>query len=147
MRGRVVGGVSLCLLSIAVSACALPSIAVRPSPTPTPDPIEVGQRVYLQLCAQCHGEEGEGYANELQAPALDASEHAWHHPDQQIYEWVVFGKLGLGRQMPPQGDQLSDEEVYAMIAYLHTLWTPEQLATQQDITNRWPATPRPRSQP
>lgn len=39
------------------------------------------------------GEKGEGYANELNAPALDASEHAWQHADQQIYEWIINGKL------------------------------------------------------
>ena len=71
------------------------------------------------------------------APALDHSEHAWHHPDQQIHDWVKNGKLGLGREMPALGDQLSDAEIEAEIAYLHTLWTPEQLETQQDITSRY----------
>lgn len=28
-------------------------------------------------------------------------------------------------------------EVEAVIAYLHTLWTPEQLATQQNITSQY----------
>ena len=40
--------------------------------------------------------------------------------------------------MPPLGDQLSDEEVQSLIKYLHTLWEPNQLATQQDLTARWP---------
>ena len=39
--------------------------------------------------------------------------------------------------MPALGDQLSDEEIEAVIAYLHTLWTAEQLETQQDITSRY----------
>lgn len=103
--------------------------------------------MYIRACAECHGEMGQGYANELGAPALDASEHAWHHPDQQIYEWIVYGKLGVGRQMPALGDQLTDDEVYAVIVYLHTLWTPEQLAMQQDLTSRWPGAPEPRRSP
>jgi mono/diheme cytochrome c family protein len=45
--------------------------------------------------------------------------------------------------MTALGDQLDDREVHAVIAYLHTLWTPEQLALQQDISQRWPATPEP----
>jgi hypothetical protein len=68
---------------------------------------------------------------------------AFHHPDQQIHDWIVNGKLGVGRQMPALGDQLTDGEVHAVIDYLHTLWTEEQLAAQQDITSRWPATPEP----
>jgi len=39
--------------------------------------------------------------------------------------------------MPALGDQLSEAEIEAVIAYLHTLWTPEQLETQQDITGRY----------
>lgn len=105
--------------------------------TPTVDLVMQGREVYLRACAECHGQNAEGYANELAAPALDHSEHAWHHPDQQIRDWIKNGKLGLGRQMPALGDQLSDEEIEAVIAYLHTLWTPEQLETQQDITGRY----------
>jgi mono/diheme cytochrome c family protein len=33
--------------------------------------------------------------------------------------------------MPALGDQLSSEEIGAVVEYLHTLWTPEQLASQQ----------------
>ena len=33
--------------------------------------------------------------------------------------------------------ELEKEEITAVIAYLHTLWTPEQLETQQDITRRY----------
>ena len=113
------------------------SFSASPTSTPTPDLVVQGRDVFQQVCAACHGQNAKGYANELAAPALDHSEHAWHHPDQQIYDWVKNGKLGLGREMPPLGGQLSDEEIEAVIAYLHTLWTPEQLETQQDITGRY----------
>ncbi len=113
------------------------ALQATPVPTPTPDPVAQGREVFARICAACHGQNAEGYANELAAPALDHSEHAWHHPDQQIHDWVKNGKLGLGRQMPALGDQLSDEEIEAVIAYLHTLWTAEQLETQQDITSRY----------
>ena len=114
-----------------------------PSPTPTPDPVILGQQVFVRVCSVCHGENAEGYANALNAPALDETEHAYEHPDPVIHDWIVNGKLGLGRQMPALGEQLTDEEVHAVIAYLQTLWTEEQLAIQQDITSRYPATPEP----
>lgn len=106
-------------------------------PTTTTDPAVQGREVYLRVCAECHGQSGEGYANEPAAPALDESEHAWHHSDQQIRDWIENGKLGVGREMPAYGDELTADEVDAVIAYLHSLWTPEQLETQQDITNRY----------
>lgn len=132
-------------LALVLAACLAspPEAAPGPIPTLTPDPTTLGREAFVRVCAECHGQNAEGYANELGAPALDATEHASEHPDQQIHDWIVNGKLGLDRQMPPQGDNLTDEEIHAVIAYLHTLWTEEQLAIQQDITSRWPATPEP----
>ncbi len=108
-----------------------------------PDRAEEGRIAYLQTCAVCHGMQAEGYANDLAAPALDASEHASHHPDPQIHDWIINGKLVPGRQMPAFGEQLTDGQVHAIIAYLHTLWTADQLQAQQDLGRRWPATPEP----
>jgi mono/diheme cytochrome c family protein len=141
--------VAICsvLALLGVTACSATFQLSTATLTPTIDPIVQGREVYMRICAQCHGENGEGYANELQSPALNQTEHAYHHPDQQIHDWIVHGKLGLGRQMPPFGEQLTDNEVHAVIAYLHTLWTPEQLEIQQDITSRWLATPEPSREP
>ena len=128
------------------------SVTIQPptaSPTPPllqavdPTLVEDGHDIYIRNCSSCHGTQGEGYANELGAPAMDASEHASMHPDQQIREWIMNGKLGFERQMPGFGDALDDREIHAVIAYLHTLWTSEQLETQQDLSARWPATPEP----
>lgn len=130
----------------------VPTDTQTPAPTSTsemvlqgtgPDRVEEGRIAYLRACAACHGVRAEGYANDLAAPALDASEHASEHPDPQIHDWIVNGKLGLGRQMPAYGDQLTDAEVHAIIAYLHTFWTTDQLEVQQGLGRRWPATPEP----
>lgn len=133
------------LFAFISTACTIaPSTpSLEPTGTSTPDPVLQGRQVFLRICAQCHGENAQGHANELDAPALDSTEHAFHHPDQQIHDWIVNGKLGVGRQMPPQGDQLTDGEVHAVIDYLHTLWTGEQLEAQQDVSSRYPATPEP----
>ena len=135
---------ALSLLIFILAGC---TNGLRSSPGSTPDQAVLGSQVFANICAACHGENAQGYANALQAPALDASEHAPEHPDQQVHDWIVNGKLGFGRQMPAFGDQLTDDEVHAVIEYLHTLWTPEQLEIQQDITSRWPATPEPGPQP
>jgi mono/diheme cytochrome c family protein len=120
-----------------VAACSLKPTTTTPAsaPTATPNLVTQGREVFLRTCAQCHGQNAEGHVVEP-APALDHSEHAWHHPDQQIRDWIKNGKYGFV-PMPALGDQLSAEEIEAVIAYLHTLWTPEQLETQQDITRRY----------
>ena len=131
------------VLTLILVACLASTPKPDPTPTLTPDPTTLGREAFVRVCAVCHGQKAEGYADELGAPALDATEHASEHPDQQIHDWIVNGKLGLERQMPPLGDNLTDEEVHAVIAYLQTLWTEEQLTVQQDIASRWPATPEP----
>lgn len=127
---------------------AIPPTVVTPPPSSVleslgPDLVGEGRELYQQVCSACHGLEGEGYSNELGAPALDASEHGSHHPDQQIHDWILNGKPGLERQMPAFSGSLEDREVHAIIAFLHTFWTPEQLQVQQDLSRRWPATPEP----
>ena len=145
MNPRFQMEIAVCLTALVLAACTSPTST--PTVTAPPDPAVQGRQVFLRVCAQCHGENAEGYANELAAPALDSTEHASEHPDPQIHDWIVNGKLGLGRQMPAYDDQLGDDEVHMVIAYLHTLWTQEQLEVQQDITSRWPATPEPGREP
>ena len=43
--------------------------------------LALGAEVYSANCATCHGTEGEGHGEIEVAPALNATEHAWHHPD------------------------------------------------------------------
>lgn len=137
---------SMVWLTVLLAACG--PVTVMDTGTATPDHVAQGREVYLRECAECHGEFGQGYAAHPGAPPLDETGHAWHHPDQQIYGWIVNGKLAVaGEGMPALGDRLSDQEVKAVIAYLHSLWTEEQLETQQDVTTRYPTTPTPSPPP
>lgn len=91
--------------------------------------VALGQAIYEATCAACHGADGAGYAAEdVPAPALNASEHAWHHTDSQIASWI---RGGIG-QMPAVGAELSNEEIDALLAYLKQWWEPEQLARQTE---------------
>ncbi len=97
------------------------------------DMLALGAEVYSNTCAACHGENGEGYGIP-QAPALNETEHAWHHPDGQIQEIIKNG----GNAMPALGDQLTDEQIVAVIRYIQTWWTPDQLRQQQARSLQYP---------
>ncbi len=132
--------------ALLLTACA--PVARTATATATPDLVAQGREVYLRECAECHGERAQGYADHPGAPPLDETGHAWHHPDQQIYDWIVNGKLALaGEGMPALGDRLSGREVEAVIEYVHSLWTEEQLETQQDVSERYPTRPAPSPTP
>jgi len=95
--------------------------------------LTLGEEVFANTCAACHGDQGQGHALP-EAPALDETEHAWHHPDGQIQEIIKNG----GKIMPALGDQLTDKEIVAVIRYIQTWWTPEELAQQQARSVQYP---------
>ena len=109
-----------------------------------------GKPVYEQHCASCHGAKLEGQPNwreklptgRMPAPPHDESGHTWHHPDA-----VLFGisKHGLvpGKSAPPKyesdmpgfGKTLSDDEIWAVLAYIKSSW-PEKIRGAQGEVNR-----------
>ncbi len=96
--------------------------------------IALGSEVYAQTCASCHGDSGEGHAAVPAAPALDGSEHSWHHPDGQIQDLILDG----GNLMPALRDQLTEDEVVAVIRFVQTWWSADQLASQQRVSESNP---------
>jgi mono/diheme cytochrome c family protein len=99
-----------------------------------------GQIVYERQCATCHGLRLEGQPgwqtrlpNErMPAPPHDASGHSWHHPDEYLFgvtkEGLVPGKYappGYQSDMPAFGDKLSDDDIWAVLAYIKSYWPGE----------------------
>jgi mono/diheme cytochrome c family protein len=97
------------------------------NPLVAEDVITLGASVYAQTCASCHGDQGEGHAALLSAPALNGSEHSWHHADGQIQQLIMEG----GVEMPSFGAELADEEILAVVRFIQTWWSADKLAAQQ----------------
>lgn len=102
--------------------------------TDTEDPFALGKQVYAEYCAACHGPNGKGHAEVEVAPALDASEHAWHHPDGQLQQLIIEG----GQTMPAFGEHLTNGEIIAVIRYFQSWWAPGQLQSQQSMSRQFP---------
>jgi mono/diheme cytochrome c family protein len=105
--------------------------------------ISVGQRMYAQHCASCHGANLEGQVNwrsalpdgSMPAPPHDITGHTWHHSDQQLFEITKFGGQayspeGYINKMPAFGDRLSDDEIRAVLAYIKSTWPPDIQSAQ-----------------
>ncbi|MCD1636707.1 cytochrome c [Martelella mediterranea] len=112
----------------------------------TSEQIALGQKVYGQYCASCHGANLEGQPNwkrrlesgRMPAPPHDESGHTWHHSDQNLFD---ITKLGVGgvvagykSDMPAFGDTLSDEEIAAVLAFIKNTWPERQRDVQARIT-------------
>lgn len=116
-------------------------------PVSDTDSLALGQSVYTANCATCHGQRGEGQPNwqskradgTLPAPPHDASGHTWHHPDEVLIEIITiggqaaYGGPGLISGMPAFGNQLTAEEVTAVLAYIKSLWGDEERTYQASV--------------
>ena len=143
---------NLILMAVAValvsSACssAGDTAVIAPAATDS-DAYRLGQTVYHAQCASCHGVNGEGQfpdaplerdiTRRYGAPPHDGTGHTWHHDDDLIIRIIREGGMGDPVNfyvMPALGSALSEEEIEAVIAYIKTLWSPEQQTIQHERT-------------
>ena len=110
-----------------------------------------GKPLYEKYCASCHGARFEGQDNwqqklpngRMPAPPHDASGHTWHHPDAVLFGITKHGLIpgkyapaGYRSDMPGFGATLSDEDIWAVLAYIKSSWPPEIRQAQQDVNSR-----------
>ena len=98
--------------------------------TPKPPPgASKAERLYLGLCATCHGADGRGSwraALFLVRPG-DLSDAATigRRSDQYLFDLIKHGGAPIGRPgMPGFGATLSDAEIAGLVAYVRTLSRP-----------------------
>lgn len=119
---------------------------VSPADPDDREQVRTGAAVYVDHCAECHGAALEGAENWQEPsgdgtylpPAHDDSGHTWHHSDKVLFEYVKLGGAELFKDypdiisaMPGYGDQLSDEEIWAVLAYIKDSWSEESRKTQK----------------
>ncbi len=102
-----------------------------------PERVAAGQAVYTQHCAACHGVQLEGHPDwttrradgRLPAPPHNDEGHTWHHPSELLFGIVKHGLVppyapaGYASDMPAFGQQLSDEQIWAVLAYIRSQWS------------------------
>lgn len=85
-----------------------------------------GERLYYAYCVECHGRDGRGSWRAalflLRPGNLADGERMASHTDQYLFDIIKHGGAAIGRPgMPAFGAQLSDDDIKALVAYLHTL--------------------------
>lgn len=108
--------------------------------------VTIGEDVYAGHCASCHGPNGEGQrpdaplqkdeTGRFPAPPHDETGHTWHHDDDLLFQIIRDGGMGGDDfyEMPGFGTVLNDREIEAVLAFIKTMWTDEQRATQRART-------------
>jgi len=115
----------------------------------TPEMLALGEAVYGQACASCHGASLQGQPDwrtrradgRLPAPPHDESGHTWHHPDEQLFAITKYGPAAVAglddykTDMPAFDGVLSDRQIRAVLAYIKSTW-PAEIRARQDSLNR-----------
>lgn len=77
----------------------------------------------------------------MPAPPHDESGHTWHHPDQLLFAIVKGGLVppyapaAYESDMPAFAGKLSDEQIWAVLAYIKSHWhSPQLLEARRQMT-------------
>ena len=109
--------------------------------------ISLGQQVYVQNCAACHGAQLEGQPSwyhrdangYMPAPPHDETGHTWHHSDDYLFSMTKYGiEKVIGKKypnnMPIYKDHLTDEQIIAVLSYIKSTW-PRHIRDQHNNIN------------
>lgn len=93
--------------------------------------LETGRKLYLENCAACHGREGKGDGPGMGALPVKPTDHTdaaamGAHTDEHLFHIIAQGGMAVGRSpfMPAWGEQLSEEQMNALVAYIRSLSAP-----------------------
>ena len=122
-----------CLLMVLLMAHVSmgPTLSAQPTTQATTNPladdakaVDAGKNIYRGRCAVCHGIDAKGYRGS------DLTTGDWIHggSDSQIFATIARGITGT--EMPANVN-MSEEEVWMVIAYLRTLSAPGSAAAER----------------
>lgn len=145
-RSRILT-LSAAAILAAAALIAWRSVGTPGSPAAQEAEIALGQSLYDQNCASCHGANLEGQPDwqiplangRYPAPPHDETGHTWHHADPLLAQIVRDGTAavvgnGYESDMPGFGGILTENEITAVLAYIKSTWPARQRAIQNRVT-------------
>jgi mono/diheme cytochrome c family protein len=92
---------------------------------PTPDNLAAAKAIYMDKCANCHGEKGAGDGPEADMYTPAPASFTDVHMMSEMTDGEIFWKMTEGRKpMPSFKKQLTDEQRWQLVNYVRTL-TPK----------------------
>lgn len=99
----------------------IPSGAIPAPDQPVPvtaESLQLGQDLYAQSCARCHGADGQGTPR---APSLNVKGYLAETNDAALQQIITLGVPGTS--MPAWGDRMTDAEIQAIVGFMRS-WEP-----------------------
>ena len=135
-------------LALLLTAIAPPAFAGQAN---TDDSEQIARcgKLYALHCASCHGVRLEGQPDwrrrnpdgRLPAPPHDETGHTWHHPDQFLFGitrdgFAAYAPDGYETDMPGFASVMSDEEIWAVLAFIKSHWPERSRARRRAAEHR-----------
>lgn len=111
--------------------------------------VDLGRLTYQQTCMACHGDRLKGKptwhktveSQDQAGTPLNADGVTWHLSDPRLFGAIKTGerfKDGKTKRIhaEPFDGKLSDDKIWALIAYFKTTWTARQVESQKETTLR-----------
>ncbi len=122
-----------------------PPAPIHIDPTNPEEMLALGESLYANACAACHGENGEGGSG----PSLNSLQVLSRNDDAALAHTIIYGPRRPNSIMPAFGDRLTSVEVDALVQYLRSweataTWVENPRGTEQGGGPPWlRATPDP----
>jgi mono/diheme cytochrome c family protein len=133
-------------------AIYLKSLPPRPKPTEEESPLDKtvlvarGEKIYEDRCVSCHGKSGEGVTGVY--PPLDGNSSVTEPAGVNAIRIVLLGGFAPVTEsnprpysMPPFSQQLTDDEVAAVVTFIRQAWTNKASAVSAENVRTYRSTP------
>lgn len=109
--------VMACSLLLAIAMGGVPiAVADEPADLGSPERVQRGHEAFGESCTYCHGENGAGGATG--APGLQGRTDL---SATDLFETITHGRISGMNIMPAWGESLSEEQRWALVAYIRSL--------------------------
>jgi cytochrome c553 len=96
------------------------------------DQLELGEKIYRNNCARCHGPAGEGDAESF-VPRIQAQHYGYL---VRQFEWIRDGRRrNANAEMKTQIETFDDDQIHAVLDYVSRLQPPQELEAPPGWTN------------
>ena len=108
--------------------------------------ISRGKIAYQNNCVSCHQVNLAGAENwkgldedgHRKAPPLNGTGHTWHHDDATLHTIIKYGLVGIVSdyegKMAAFGENLSDKDIDAVLAYIKSFWPDDYYQHQINLS-------------
>jgi mono/diheme cytochrome c family protein len=145
-RNRPIATIAMSAIVVGIVALTIRAVITTPPQAEAvgltyQEKVAAGQELYVEHCAECHGEEGEGGLVEgveglegTYLEAINSEDYLYTRTDETTYNVVEYGQPNLG--MPAfglaYGGELSMQQINAIVTFVRS-WDDRIIVEEEEV--------------